>query len=102
MATVAKRFYRGVPTSSLTTSYTVPAGALAMIKAVSVCNMTTTAATFRMVIAGWYIIFDHQIKGNDTITIPFLDQIINAGETIQFSCTPAGAVSVFISGKEVT
>ncbi|OPG98415.1 hypothetical protein B2I21_08680 [Chryseobacterium mucoviscidosis] len=102
MAAVPKRLYKGLATTTATNVYPVPTGAITMVKAVTLCNTTSAVATFKMSLGGTSVIFDHQIKANDTVTIPFLDQIMSAGEAIQISCTPSNAISVYISGKEVT
>ena len=102
MAVVAKRFFKGqlVGTAS-NTLYTVPTNTNTMVKAVTITNPSTSPATFYLVFAGVQVIAAYTIKGNDTITIPFMDQILLAGETITAQAS-IGLINLYISGKEVT
>lgn len=75
---------------------------MAMVKAVTLCNQSSAPAKFKMSLGFTNVIFDHEIKANDTVTIPFLDQIMLAGEVIRISCNPTNAIAAIISGKEVT
>ncbi|WP_017690151.1 hypothetical protein [Paenibacillus sp. PAMC 26794] len=103
MAVTPKRFAKGVGSTALTTVYTVPANTTAILKAITLCNIASSLSVdFSMIIGGTKIINSHKIKEFDTITIPFLDQILLAGETIQIQSASGGAVSYIISGKEVT
>ncbi|MFE0619714.1 hypothetical protein [Bacillus altitudinis] len=102
MATVAKRLGKGmVSITPNTVMYTVPTSTTTLVKAVTICNTVSTPVTVRLSFAGAAVIFDHTIKPNDTITIPFIDQILMGGETITGSAS-ASAVWYYISGKEVT
>jgi hypothetical protein len=105
MATItSKRFAKGSALTTLTTVYTVPANATAQIKAVSLCNTTAANVEFNMNLADTSLIWKHVIKAYDTITLPFMDQIIHAGETIKVasSINTTGGLVFYISGKEVT
>ncbi|WP_339168893.1 hypothetical protein MKX75_06100 [Paenibacillus sp. FSL R5-0341] len=102
MAVVTKRLFKAVSSVTLGSYYSVPVNATTMVKAVTLCNITSAAVTFRLRFGGSYVIFDHQINANDTVTIPFLDQILTSGESIEMSCSANNAISVYISGKEVT
>jgi hypothetical protein len=102
MATVAKRLGKGnFSITANTVIYTVPASTTTLVKAVTICNTNATSVTVRLSFAGAAVIFDHTIKPNDTITIPFIDQILMVGEAITASAS-ANAVWYYISGKEVT
>lgn len=104
MATVAKRLYRGgMPTSNTPSStlYTVPASTTTMVKAVTICNTSASSATVRLLFGPTAVIYDHTIKGNDTITIPFLDQVLASGDQI-IGTASSTAIAIYISGKEVT
>jgi len=104
MAVVAKRFAKGGTTTTMTTVYTAPANTTAQIKAVTLCNTTATNVEFNMNLADTSVIWKHVIKPYDTITLPFMDQIIHAGETIRESgsTSTTGGLTFYISGKEVT
>ncbi|MDT9719115.1 hypothetical protein QVE09_09395 [Paenibacillus sp. ClWae2A] len=102
MAVVAKRFFKGSVSLSEINAYTVPSGTMAMVKAVTLCNQSGAAAKFTMTLGFTNVIYNHEIKANDTVTIPFLDQIMLAGEVIRISCNPTNAIAIVISGKEVT
>ncbi|MGX1827001.1 hypothetical protein ACWIE6_02005 [Paenibacillus taichungensis] len=99
MAVATKRFGKGLLTGTL---YTVPSGTTALLKAITVCNLNSTDNTFSITLAGTSIIQNHKIKGSDTITIPFLDQVIQSGETITGSSGTANSINYYMSGKEVT
>jgi hypothetical protein len=103
MAVVTKRLGRGIVGTTTTTAYQVPVNATALIKAVTLCNQSASNVTVNMILASsTYVIANHVIKAGDTITIPFLDQVINANETIIFTASAASSVHYYISGKEVT
>ncbi|MBT2761795.1 hypothetical protein [Paenibacillus sp. ISL-20] len=99
MADVAKRLGKGTVSNALVIAYTVPSGTTTMIKAVTLCNTSSTNVLFTLILAGLNVINAHTIKANDTITIPFLDQVLHSGETIEIA---SGSLNYYISGKEVT
>lgn len=99
MAVVDKRLARA-NFSQRVTLYTCPSNAKTFVKAVSVCNPMSSASKFTLVIGGIAIVASHTINAQDTITIPFLDHIIEAGETIQ--AESSGSCNIYISGREVT
>lgn len=101
MADVSKRFAKGALGTTNISVYTVPAGKTAFLKAMTVCNKTATDATFTIILAGTEIIYQHTLKAKDTLTIPFLDQIIESGETITGIASAASAINYYISGREV-
>lgn len=105
MADVSKRLGKGTFGTASTTVYTVPtnpANTAAFIKAITLCNKTATDATVTLLLAGTEVIYQHTIKAKDTITIPFLDQILQAGETITGLAGTANAINYYISGREVS
>ncbi|OMF09547.1 hypothetical protein BK129_01445 [Paenibacillus amylolyticus] len=103
MAVTPKRFAKGLGSTALTTVYTVPANTIAILKAITLCNTSANGEVdFTMSLGGTKIINSHKIKAFDTITIPFLDQVILAGETIQIQSASGAVVSYIMSGKEVT
>ncbi|QLG39405.1 hypothetical protein HW560_15770 [Paenibacillus sp. E222] len=106
MAVVAKRLAKGnFGTGSAANIYTAPIGSTVLIKAVTICNKLSQAISVTLLFAGTEVIYQHTVKANDTITIPFVDQIIYAGESISgFAGTSGGSnfATYYISGKEVT
>ncbi|RUT36332.1 hypothetical protein EJP77_04930 [Paenibacillus zeisoli] len=102
MPDVSKRLGKGIFGTASTTVYTVPASTTTFLKALTICNKTATDATVTLLLAGTEVIYQHKIKANDTITIPFLDQILNAGETITGLAGTASALTYYISGREVS
>jgi hypothetical protein len=96
----SKRLGKGTLTNSLATVYTVPGAVSAAIKALTVCNKTSGTVNFSMTLAGTFVIYLHNIAAYDTITIPFLDQILNTTETIQMQAGANSAIDYYISGSE--
>lgn len=102
MGAAPKRFFKGVVTSTIAIAYTVPSGKISIIKAITLCNTSSAAVTFNMTMAGMQIIFEHTIKPKDTITIPFLDQVMVAADLILVqSNTSSSSLHAYISGKEI-
>lgn len=105
MAAVTKRFAKGNMMGSATTSvvYTVPSGTTSIVKALTVCNRGSSPVKFNLLFEDVTIVAEHAVKANDTITIPFMDQVMHAGEKIYIYSTVGNSVmSFYISGKEVT
>ena len=101
MADVSKRLAQGTATTTTGQAvYTVPTGKKTFIKAMTFCNPGTQDIQFSVFIANTYIILGHKIKAFDTIIIPYLDQIIEAGEPIAIT-TSQGNLYYYISGREV-
>lgn len=102
MADISKRLGKGTFTASSTTVYTAPSGTTTFIKAITLCNKTAADATVTLLLAGTEVIWQHNVKAKDTLTIPFLDQIIMPGETITGLAGTAAAINYYISGREVS
>ncbi|UYO04902.1 hypothetical protein [Paenibacillus sp. PSB04] len=107
MADVSKRFGKGLLSTTNTTVYTAPSNKKAIVKAVTICNMGDLDMVFSLRFADTFLAFFHKVKANDTLTVPFLDQILEAGESISASIAnvpgKTGTVSgtYYISGREV-
>jgi len=101
--TTDKRLCSGTLSDSNATLYTAPSGVgdYVIIKAVTLCNKTASAATVTIKLDGVEVIGGYTVLGNDTITIPFMDQIIEASEIIEGSSGTASAVNYYISGKTI-
>ncbi len=111
MATDAKRFAIGFLPDTLgyIDADAVPDGKLRFIKAVTFCNIDKAAKKVSLVIysgsTDYYLVKDYPLPavgGENTITIPFMDQVLIAGDRIKGYCETASKVYVMISGKEVT
>jgi len=66
------------------------------------CNKSASSANVTLKFAGIEVICTHAIRAYDTVTIPFIDHILQAGEMIEGSAGTASALNYYISGKEVT
>ena len=102
MAVVNKRLAKGTLGSSDTTIYTVPSSTKIYIKAVTFCNISTTARNVSLKLAGTNVLYNFPLSAQDTITMPFLDHILEAGETIVGSADESDGVTYYISGREVS
>jgi len=96
-----KRLCKGTLSDSSGTLYTVPTNKKTIVKAVTITNKTNTDQVFTLKFAEQEIVYEHTILANDTITIPFIDQILETGETIKGHANATSAVNYYISGKEI-
>jgi len=104
MAITNKRLCANTLTAANATLYTAPvtAGNYTVIKSITLCNKTSANHTVNLKFNGIDVIFGHTILANDTITVPFIDQIIEASELIEGSADAVDSITYYISGKEVT
>ncbi|MCP1182622.1 hypothetical protein [Paenibacillus sp. 1781tsa1] len=100
MADIAKRLSKGALITTVEPLYTVPSGKRVFVKALSLCNTSTSETTVTLFLAGTLFMYQHAIKGRDTLTIPFIDHIIEPGETIS-AFSSAQNITYYISGREV-
>lgn len=101
MATVSKRLCKGVLGAANATLYTVPAATATYVKAITLCNKTASDVTATIKLASIEVVCTYTIFAYGTITIPFLDQIMEAAELIEGSASAADSINYYISGKEV-
>jgi hypothetical protein len=101
MADVSKRFAKGITTNVSVNVYTVPAGKKAFVKAMTLCNVYDEESKVYVTLAGTSVIGGFVIPAHNTITIPFLDQILEEGETIGIFSAIGKSSSFYISGREV-
>ena len=99
MATTPKVLYRGALPTSLTTVYTVPAGATAIVTNIVATNPGASPASVGVKIGGIYILANVGIAAGGVLTVE-MSQVLNAGDTIQVQGN-AMAAPVHISGVEV-
>lgn len=84
----------------------VPSSHIRFVKAITLCNKTVTDCHVTITIAGINVIYEYTIPGvaagaENTRTIPFLDQVMEAGERIQGKAETADSIDFYISGREV-
>ncbi len=98
-----KRLCAGTFADSSETIYAAPsaAGSYVVIKAVTLCNKTSSSRLVTLKFDGIEVVCNHTILGYDTVTIPFIDQIIEADELIAGNADADNAVNYYISGKEM-
>jgi hypothetical protein len=101
LAATAKRLYNGGANTSFSIAYTVPTNKTAIIKNISICNVTGSSLTVSIKLAGTYIMYNSSIAANDTVVLE-LSQVLNAGETIEVSSSTTNGVHLLISGVEVS
>ncbi|MEC0370896.1 hypothetical protein [Paenibacillus chibensis] len=105
MADVSKRLLKGVLDTATTNNYTVPQNKYTIFKSITVSNTSSSVDLFLTIrLAGISIISGHKIKANDTLHIPYLDQIMHAGDSLNiYASVVSGTLSgcYYISGREV-
>lgn len=109
MAAIPKRLYIGQPSTSLGTLYTVPANTKTIVKQIILSNTTGTDATVTL-----HFVPNGQTAGNEnkifsTLTVTAnntgifdLSAVLEAGDTIQAVQGTANAITIHISGVEVS
>ena len=97
-----KRLAAGSLADMNTTLYEVPEGKKTFVKAITICNTAGSPVTFTIKFDGWEVIKDHIITANNTLTVPFLDQILHSEEKIEGEASGTDIINYYISGKEVT
>lgn len=95
-----KRLCFGTFDDSNETIYTVPNGKYTIVKAITITNKTDTHQVFTLKFAGQEVVYEHPIVGNDMLTIPFIDQILEENEEIEGHASETDSVNYYISGKE--
>lgn len=101
MADVSKRFGKGSTTNVGVNVYTVPEGKRAFIKALTLCNPRSSDSVVHMSIANTVVLGGIVLSAHSTITIPFLDQVFEAGEKINIFHSGSISSDFYISGREV-
>ena len=102
----AERIGMGTLTASLANvdDAAVAASHIRYVKAVTLCNTSVSAQHVTMTFAGTNVIYEYSIPGTggeNTITIPFFDQVMEATERIQAKAETTAVVDFYISGREV-
>lgn len=107
MATINLRIGKGTITSTLANIDTaaVPTATQQFVKAITLCNTHTSIVNVTITFAGTTVISEYPLpakSGENTITIPFMDQIMEATERIQGLASVTNVVNFYISGKQVS
>jgi hypothetical protein len=100
MAATPKNFFRAALPTTMTTVYTVPAGASAIVTNIVATNPGASAASVGVKIGGIYVLANVGIAPGGVLTVE-MSQVLNAGDTIQVQGN-ALAAPTHISGVEVT
>ena len=82
----------------------VPNGEVRYVKALTLCNKSTESCHSTITFAGTNMIYQYILAapgGENTITLPFFDQVMSSGERIQGMAEAASSIDFYISGREV-
>lgn len=101
MAAVPKKLYANKPSTGSTTLYTVPANSTTIVKNIVLCNTSGSTATITLNASGQAVMSSLKVDPNDTVTMD-LSLVLAAGDTISGLQGTPGAISVYISGVEVS
>ncbi|WP_338591887.1 hypothetical protein V6669_06365 [Paenibacillus sp. Y5S-9] len=99
MADTIKYMYEDAVPTTATAVYTVPSGKCAVAKSFVISNPGSVARTFRLIVGGIVVAYDHTIKGYDTIFIDDLDIPLLPGETIIIMGSTA-TIKAYVTGFE--
>ncbi|WJN62800.1 hypothetical protein [Streptomyces phage phiScoe2] len=99
MANTPKSFYRGSPTTTLTTVYTVPTKATAIVTNIVITNTTSGSLTAQIRLGGQMIVPNTAVPATGFLTLD-ITQVMAEGDTLQVQSSATG-MSMFISGVEV-
>jgi hypothetical protein len=100
MAVTSKVLARTAAATSSTTLYTTPASTTAIITNIAVCNNTSTAGTFTLLLNDIELQKDTAIAANATIYID-LKQVLPTTQTIK-GLASAVTIDFHISGVEIS
>lgn len=108
MATVYKVLGQSNPAATTaTTLYTVPGATSAVVSTLSICNLSTTSATYRIAVrpagatlaSSQYIVYDATLTSNNTITLT-LGITLAATDVVTVYASTAN-VSFSLFGSEI-
>jgi hypothetical protein len=99
MAVTSKALARTAAATSSTTLYTVPASTTAIVTNIVVCNNTSTAGTFTILLDDVELHKDTAIAANSTVYID-LKQVLATTKTIK-GLASATTIDFHISGVEI-
>ena len=114
MANTLKRLYTGQPSTSVGTLYTVPSLTKTLIKDIMACNTSTEIKYLSLYAvpnslgsvgtAGVSnaIFYNTPISANDVVSVSVSLILDSSNDTIQANTSTSIAITLFISGMEVT
>jgi hypothetical protein len=84
----------------------VPVGKYRLVKAITLCNKTATDCWVTLRFNGINILNKYVVPGfgdreENTITIPFVDQVMDAGHRITGLAETSASIDFYISGVEL-
>ena len=82
----------------------VPANHVRVVKAITLCNVNASSRWVNILLGGITVLYQYRVPGvggENTITIPFMDQVLQAGDRITGQAQTAGSIHYYISGREV-
>jgi hypothetical protein len=102
-----RRIVSALAKTSTLSIYEVPAGKTLRIESMSVCNVATTTATFRLHILAANesaaisnaVYYDNPLRGNATVLDDSI-RYLNAGDRIVVKSDTASAIAIQIHGVE--
>uniref|UniRef100_A0AAU7GXA0 Minor tail protein n=1 Tax=Streptomyces phage Kamino TaxID=3158857 RepID=A0AAU7GXA0_9CAUD len=99
MANAPTKIYRGSPTTTLTTVYTVPTKTTTIITNIVISNTTAAALAAQIRIGGQTLVPNTPVPVTGFLTLD-ITQVMTEGETLQVQSSGSG-MAMFISGVEV-
>jgi hypothetical protein len=100
MAIINKRLASGTLSNAKATLYTVTAGKTVIIKAITLCNTSASAATITLYLDSIEILSGYSLAANTYLHIPQLDQILESEELLEGLSGTDAVIDYYISGKQ--
>jgi len=108
LAVTPKRLYSGQPSTTLSQIYTVPVGKTTIVKNIILCNTTATDAKIDIYFVSGgstlpkdKVISQYTVAANDTVVVD-LSAVLESASNISAAQNTANAITVYISGVEVS
>jgi len=101
MAKTNIKLYNGTLSDANVTLYTVPAGKQTIVKSLSLCNKTSSAATVILKLDGIHLLYELSIEANATYIMSAVDQILDTSDLIEGNASVGAAIDCIISGFEI-
>lgn len=95
----AIRLSKGELTTTLEPLYQVPNDRVVILKSIILTNLTDTAQTISLKLAGAYVMRDKILTAGESYQASVFDQVIVSGEVIEGRAGQPEAVDYYISGK---
>lgn len=95
----AVRLSKGTLSTSFESLYQVPNDRVVILKSIILTNLTNTAQTVSLKLAGAYVLRDKTLSAGESYQTSVFDQVIVSEETIDGVSSQSDAVDFYISGK---